>query len=334
MNLPTLATLLSAFFLRHLAAERGVSPHTITSYRDSIKLLLQFSAARCRRSVDQLTIEDLTAPLVLDFLADLETTRGNTIRTRNARLAAVQTFFRYIAGREPALAAACNPVLAIPAKKSLRPLLGYLTEQELGHLLAQVDRLATRGERDYVLLSVLYDTGARIQELLDLTPRDFHLETPHFVRVRGKGRRERLCPLLPQSARLVRAFLSALGRRLDESEPLFQNERGTRLSRHGARYVLLKYLRRATSSMPTLARAGISPHTMRHTKAMHLLQSGVPLVMVKDFLGHVDLKSTEVYVQADLEMKRKALDSANGPHATEPPAPQLSSSLIEWLESL
>jgi integrase/recombinase XerD len=296
--------------------------------------LLQFSAARCRRSVDQLTIEDLTAPLVLDFLADLETTRGNTIRTRNARLAAVQTFFRYIAGREPALAAACNTVLAIPAKKSLRPLLGYLTEQELGHLLAQVDRLATRGERDYVLLSVLYDTGARIQELLDLAPRDFHLETPHFVRVRGKGRRERLCPLLPQSARLVRAFLSALGRRLDESEPLFQNERGTRLSRHGARYVLLKYLRRATSSMPTLARAGISPHTMRHTKAMHLLQSGVPLVMVKDFLGHVDLKSTEVYVQADLEMKRKALDSANGPHATEPPAPQLSSSLIEWLESL
>jgi site-specific recombinase XerD len=171
MNLPTLATLLSAFFLRHLAAERGVSPHTITSYRDSIKLLLQFSATRCRRSVDQLTIEDLTAPLVLDFVADLETTRGNTIRTRNARLAAVQTFFRYIAGREPALAAACNPVLAIPAKKSLHPLLGYLTEQELGHLLSQVDRLATRGERDYVLLSVLYDTGARIQELLDLAPR-------------------------------------------------------------------------------------------------------------------------------------------------------------------
>src|SRR5580700_2190290 len=241
MNLPTLATLLSAFFLRYLAAERGVSPHTITSYRDSIKLLLQFSAARCRRSVDQLTIEDLTAPLVLDFLADLETTRGNTTRTRNARLAAVQTFFRYIAGREPASAAACNPVLAIPAKKSLRPLLGYLTEQELGHLLAQVDRLATRGERDYVLLSVLYDTGARIQELLDLAPRDFHLETPPFVCVRGKGRRERLCPLLPQSARLVQQFLSAQGRRLDEPEPLFQNERGARLSRHGARYVLLKY---------------------------------------------------------------------------------------------
>jgi integrase/recombinase XerD len=334
VNAPTLATLLSAFFLRYLAAERGVSPHTTTSYRDSLKLLLQFSAKRCRRSVDQLAIEDLTGPLVLDFLADLETSRGNTTRTRNARLAAVQTFFRYVAGREPVLASRCSPVLAIPAKKALRPVLGYLSEQELGHVLSQIDRLAKHGERDYVLLSVLYDTGARIQELLDLTPRDFHLETPPFARVRGKGRRERLCPLLPQSAGVVRKFLSAQGRRLDEQEPLFQNGRGVRLTRHGARYILLKYLRRAASSMPTLARTGISPHTMRHTKGMHLLQSGVPLVMVKDFLGHMDLKSTEVYVQADLEMKRKALEQANGPQPTPAPQSRLSSSLIDWLEAL
>lgn len=334
MKIPPLARLLSTFFLRYLAVERGVSPHTTASYRDAMKLLLHFSATRCRRSVDQLVIEDLNAPLVLDFLAHLETSRANTVRTRNARLAAVQTFFRYVAGREPSLAALCSPVLAIPAKKSLRPVLGYLSEQELGHLLAQVDRTARHGERDYVLLSVLYDTVARIQELLDLKPCDFHLETPPFVRLRGKGRRERLCPLLPQSAQLVRKFLVARGRRLDEQEPLLQNGWGARLGRHGARYILLKYLRRATGSMPSLARAAISPHTLRHTKAMHLLQSGVPLVMVKDFLGHVDMKSTEVYVQADLEMKRKALDLANGPRATQAPQPQLPSSLIEWLESL
>ena len=135
-----------------------------------------------------------------------------------------------------------------------------------------------------MLLSILYDTGARIQELLDLTPRDFHLESPPFVCVRGKGRRERLSPLLPQSARLVRQFLCAEGRQLNEQQPFLQNGRGGRLGRHGARYILLKYLRRATPAMPTLARVGISPHTMRHTKAMHLLQSGVPLVMVKDFV--------------------------------------------------
>jgi len=334
MKVPPLSTLLSTFFLRYLAAERGVSPHTSTSYRDAIKLLLQFSAIRCKRSVDQLAIEDLNAPVVLDFLSHLETSRTNTVRTRNARLAAVQTFFRYIAGQQPSLAALCSPVLAIPAKKALRPVLGYLSEQELGHLLAQVDRTARHGERDYVLLSVLYDTGARIQELLDLKPCDFHLDTPPFVRLRGKGRRERLCPLLPQSAQLVRKFVAARGRRLDDQEPLLQNRHRATLSRHGARYILLKYLRRAASSMPTLARTGISPHTMRHTKGMHLLQSGVPLVMVKDFLGHVDMKSTEVYVQADLEMKRKALDLSTGPQATQAPAPQLPSSLIEWLESL
>jgi integrase/recombinase XerD len=334
MNGPTLATLLSTFFLRYLAVERGVSPHTITSYRDSVKMLLRFSAVRYGRSVDQLAVEELTAPLVLDFLTDLETSRLNTIRTRNARLAAVQTFFRFVAGHEPALAALCGPVLAIPAKKTIHPVLGYLNEPELGHLLAQVDRSRKHGERDYVFLSVLYDTGARIQELLDLTPRDFHLEKPTFVRVRGKGRRERLCPLLPQSARLVRKFLSAHGRGLDEQQPFIQNGRGARLGRHGARYILLKYLRQAATSMPALARSKISPHTLRHTKAMHLLQSGVPLVMVKDFLGHVDMKTTEVYVQADLEMKRKVLESAIGPQATPPPKARLSSSLIEWLESL
>jgi site-specific recombinase XerD len=334
MNCPTLANLLSGFFLRYLADERGVSPNTTASYRDSVKLLLQYTGKRLSRSVDRLAIKDLTSPLVLDFLADLETNRGNTTRTRNARLAAIQTFFRYVAGREPALAACCSPVLAIPAKKALHPVLGYLSEQELGHLLSQVDRLAKNGERDYVLLSVLYDTGARIQELLDLTARDFHLETPPFVRVRGKGRRERLCPLLPQSASLIRTFLSAHGRRFDEQEPLLRNGQGTRLTRHGARYILLKYLHRAANSMPTLTRARISPHTMRHTKAMHLLQSGVPLVMVKDFLGHADLKSTEVYVQADLEMKRKALDLTSGLLTTQPPHPRLSASLIDWLESL
>jgi site-specific recombinase XerD len=334
MSLPALSTLVTGFFLRHLAVERNVSPHTTAAYRDALKLFLRFAAERCRRPTDRLTMDDLTAPVVLEFLADLETRRGNTPRTRNARLAALQTFFRYVATREPALASQCDPVLAIPGKKAMRPVLGYLSEQELGHLLAQVDRSDRHGERDYVLLAALYDTGARIQELLDLTPQDFHLDTPPFVRIRGKGRRERLCPLLPQTAGLVRRFLFAQGRRLDEAHPLLQNRCGTRLSRHGARYLLLKHLRRAAHSMPALARTGISPHTLRHTKAMHLLQSGVPLVTVKDFLGHVDLKSTEVYVQADLEMKRDALAIAGGPRPAPARRTRLPSSLIAWLESL
>ena len=333
MRNPPFATLLSNFFLRYLAVERGVSPHTTASYRDSMKLLLQYSAIQYKCSVDQLVIENFSAPVVLEFLAQLESKRSNTIRTRNARLAAIQTFFRYVVGQEPSLAALCSPIMAIPAKKAVHPILGYLNEKELGHLLAQVDRFSRHGERDYLLLTLLYDTGARIQELLDLRPCDLHLQAPSFARVWGKGRRERLCPLLPQSANLVRKFLSSHGRQLDEKEPLIRNGRGNPLGRHGARYILLKHLRRAANFMPTLARAGISPHTMRHTKGMHLLQSGVPLVMVKDFLGHVDMKSTEVYVQADLEMKRKALELANGPCPKQPPL-RLSSSLLNWLASL
>jgi site-specific recombinase XerD len=334
MNAPALATLLTGFFLRYLPAERNVSPHTIAAYRDAVKLLLQFVTARCRRPIEQLTIDDLTASVVLDFLNDLETCRGNSPRTRNARLAALQTFFRYVATREPALASRCDPVLVLPSKKAVRPVLGYLSEQELGHLLAQVDRADRDGERDYLLLALLYDTGARVQELLDLTPQHFHFDPPAFVRVRGKGRRERLCPLLPQTARLVRRFLTAHGRRLDETQPLVQNRRGVGLSRHGARYLLRKYVDRAARSMPTLARPGISPHTLRHTKGMHLLQSGVPLITVKDFLGHVDVRSTEVYVQSDLEMKRAALAAVSGFPARATRRPHLSSSLIAWLESL
>jgi integrase/recombinase XerD len=334
MSVPTLSTLITDFFVRHLAAERNVSPHTTTAYRDALKLFLRFAADHCRRTIDQLTIQDLTAAIVLEFLADLETRRRNTPRTRNARLAALQTFFRYVAAREPALAALCQPVFAIPTKKTIRPLLGYLNEEELGYFLAQVDRSTRDGERDYILLAVLYDTGARIQEVLDLTPRHFHFDAPAYVRVCGKGRRERLCPLLPQTTRLVRRFLAEHGRAPDDGHPIFQNRRGARLGRHGARYILLKHLHRAATSMPSLARPKISPHTLRHTKAMHLLQSGVPLVTVKDFLGHADLHSTEVYVQADLDMKGDALAKVGGPPSAATRRARLPPSLITWLESL
>jgi len=335
MSVPPLSTLVTDFFLRHLAAERNVSPHTTTAYRDALKLFLRFTADRCHRTIDQLTIHDLTASTtVLEFLADLETRRRNTPRTRNARLAALQTFFRYVATREPALASLCQPVFAIPGKKSVRPILGYLREDELRHFLAHVDRAQPHGERDYVLLALLYDTGARIQEVLNLTPHHFHFDPPPYVRVLGKGRRERLCPLLPQTARLVRRFLVGLERGPDDTRPLLQNGRGARLGRHGARYILRKHLRCAAASMPSLARPKISPHTLRHTKAMHLLQSGVPLVTVKDVLGHADLQSTEVYAQADLEMKQDALLAVAGVHPTRPRRARLSQGLLTWLESL
>ena len=328
MSTYDLAPLLTGFFLRHLPVERNASPHTIAAYRDTFKLLLRFIAESTPRTVT-LQVEDLGPDRTLHFLTALETTRHNTIRTRNARLAAIHSFFRYVLAVEPALAAQCQRVLAIPLKKTTHPILGYLTDNELSHLLAQVDRSTTVGERDYLFLALLYDTGARIQELLDLAPRDFRFTPPALVRLRGKGQRERVCPVLPQTARLVTRFLSTSSRAVDEAAPLLQNRHGHRLTRHGARYLLMKYVNRAG-----LDRLRITPHTLRHTKAMHLLQSGVPLITIKDILGHVDVKSTEIYVQIDLEMKRQALMQAGTPTSAAPKRSRLPNDLIAWLEAL
>lgn len=333
MSTHDLAPLLTAFFLRHLPVERNASPHTIAAYRDTFKLLLRF-IAESAPSPAMLQVEDLAPDRILQFLTALETTRRNTIRTRNARLAAIHSFFRYVLDLEPALAAQCQRVLAIPFKKTTHPVLDYLTDIELAHLLAQVDRSTTTGERDYLFLALLYDTGARIQELLDLAPRDFRFTPPAFVRLRGKGQRERVCPVLPQTARLVKRFLSTTGRALDEATPLLQNRHGHRLTRHGARYLLIKYVKRAQLSQPHFDRLRISPHTLRHTKAMHLLQSGVPLITIKDILGHVDVKSTEVYVHIDLEMKRQALMQAGTPTSVSAKRSRLPQDLLAWLEAL
>jgi integrase/recombinase XerD len=334
MESPNLSTLITSFFVTHLAAERNVSPNTAVAYRDALKLFLRFASDFHKRKVDRLAIEQLTPDVVLGFLDYLETTRRNTVRTRNARLAAIHCFFRYVLDRAPPLASLCQRVLTIPVKKTTRPALGYLSGEEVEHILAQVQRSTSDGRRDYLLLALLYDTGARIQEMLDLTPSNFRLSRPVFVRILGKGRKERLCPLLPQTARLVTQFLESQERSPEDKGPLFQNRSGEKLTRQGARYVLRKYLERATETMPRLNRPGISLHTLRHTKAMHLLQSDVPIITIKDVLGHADVKSTEVYVQTDVEAKRKALEQSGTPARPGRRPRRIAPDLLKWLESL
>lgn len=325
------STLITDFFMAHLGKERNASRHTVTAYRDALKILLSFATRFHRRTVDRLSLQDLSVEVILEFLNHLEKERGNTVNSRNLRLTAIHSFFRYILSREPALASFCQRILAIPYKKTTRRTLGYLTEEEMKSLLAHVDRTAIRGERDYVLLALLYDTGARVQELLNTKPCDFRLESPAFVRITGKGRRERLCPLLPQTARLVGHFMAEQGR---NDDPCFLNRDGHKLSRHGARYVLKKYLAIAQKETPPLGRSGISPHTLRHSKAMHLLQAGLPLITIKDILGHADIRSTEIYVETDLEMRRKALELVGTPSRAKKKDKPLSRDLLKWLESL
>lgn len=333
MTPPDLSTLITSFFVNYLSAERNVSPHTAAAYRDAVKLLLRFAAGARRCDVAKLSMPDLAPDLILDFLNHLETVRRNSVRTRNARLAAIHCFFRYVLSRAPELASHCQRILAISFRKARRPALGYLGEKELGHLLAQIDRSAPQGERDYVLMALLYDTGARVQEVLNLKPADFREQSPSYVRILGKGRRERLCPLLPQTARVVARFLAEYPRPSPDA-PILRNRRQEPMTRHGVRYLLNKYLAQGRKTMPTLERARISPHTLRHTKGMHLLQSGVPLVTIKDVLGHADLKSTEVYVQADLEMKRQALELVGTPARMPRRARRPKPDLLAWLATL
>ena len=330
----SLPALITDFFITHLIRERGASNHTVSAYRDALKMLLSFAARLLCCTVDRLRFEDLSAEVILQFLTHLENDRQNNVRSRNARLAALHSFFRYASCREPALALSCQRILAIPFKKTTKRTLGYLTDEELKSLLSHIDRDTVNGERDYVLLALLYDTGARVQELLNLRPSDLRLERPAFVKITGKGRRERICPLLPQTARLVRRFLTEQKRAIEDDGPCFLNCYGQKMSRHGVRYLLKKYIDATCQDTPRIARPGISPHTFRHTKAMHLLQAGLPLITIKDILGHVDIKSTEIYVETNLEMRRKALELTGTPSKTRKPRNILTPDLIKWLESL
>jgi site-specific recombinase XerD len=331
---PVLADLITRFFRRHLAAELNASPHTIASYRDTFRLLLRHVAAAVGRPVSRLTLDDFTPDAILRFLDALEQQRGNAIRTRNARLAAIRSFFAYLVGQEPVTAAGVHRILHIPFKKTLGRSVSYLSAAQVGAILAHVDRTTRKGQRDYLLLALLYDTGARIQEILDVCPADFRVDRLPFVRVTGKGRKARIVPLLPATATLVRRYLEDTRRPLSDTAPLFRNARGYPLTRSGAAFLLEYYRRLAHVRDPPLARLHISPHTLRHTKAMHLLQAGVHPVTIKDILGHADLKTLDVYVQADLDMKRRALEATPSAVTAPPAVPRHEPDILAWLEQL
>jgi integrase/recombinase XerD len=331
------ATHLTAFLSHYLPAQRNVSPNTIRAYRDAFVLLLRYCRDVRRLAPDRLSLEQIDPPLVLDFLDHLEKERRSAARTRNLRLTAVHAFFRYLQTEEPGLLLRCQRILAIPLQRCAPPAVEYLSPPSLAAILRQPDLARRAGRRDAVLLSLLYDTGARVQELIDLSVRDVRLESPAQVRLTGKGRKTRVVPLMNSTVDLLRDYLREQGLIIPEQfdRPLFGNRFGGRLSRSGIRYLVEKYVREAGTAEPAVRLPKVSPHTFRHSKAMHLLQADNPLVVIRDFLGHADIKSTEIYARADLEMKRRALEKAS----TKSPTPSLPSwqkdkGLLEWLMSL
>lgn len=327
---------LTAFLTDYLPGQRNLSQHTIRSYRDSFTLLLRFVRDERGIAPERLCIEDLTAPVVLDFLGHLQRDRHCSPRTCNQRLGALHSFFRYLQIEEPERLAQCQRILTIPQRKFARTAVHYLSTEELGAILAQPDSTHLEGRRDAVLLTLLYDTGVRCQELIDLSVRDVRLESPALVRITGKGRKTRVVPLMTNTAQLLRDYLADTGLSGPEQidAPLFGGRYGGRLSRSGVRYILEKYIAKARTERPDLPQH-IGPHTLRHAKAMHLLQSGNPLTVIRDILGHADIKSTEVYARADIGMKKQALErAADASMFTSRPSWQADENLMNWLRSL
>jgi site-specific recombinase XerD len=326
-------TLLRAFFYEWMVQQRNASVHTVRSYRDTWRLFLRFVAGRRRRTVAQLGLADLTASEVSAFLTHTEQERRDTIGTRNCRLAALRSFFGFVAGREPTAIAQCTEILHIPTKKAPIHAASYLEPEEVKALLAQPDRSTIEGQRDHALLAFLYNTGARIQEALDVRPQAIRFDSPACVRLYGKGCKERLCPLWPETVSLLRALLQRQPRADDE--PIFVNRYGVPLGASGVRFRLAEYVAVAAKFVPSLASKHVTPHSFRHATAVHLVAAGVDITVIRSWLGHVSLDTTNHYAQANLETKRKALERlANSSRPGKPPPWKRDKSVLAWLDTL
>jgi site-specific recombinase XerD len=326
---------LRRFLTAHLAGLRGCSPNTIASYRDTFKLLITYF--RDERSIppEKLTLDHLDAATITGFLEWLQTHRHNSASTRNQRLAAISSFCTWMQTEDPARMACYQGILAIPAKKQAHPGVNHLTLEQTRLLLAQPDQATRQGRRDLALLATLYDTAARVQELADLKVRDIRLEHPAMASLTGKGRKTRHVPLMVNTTEILAAYLAEhrLHTPGQDDHPVFFNQHHVKLSRGGIAWIIGKYLARTKD--PRLADADVSPHTLRHSKAMHLYEAGVPLPYIRDILGHVDLSTTEIYARSSIEAKRKALEAAYTDITPEDqPEWTQDHGLLDWLTNL
>jgi site-specific recombinase XerD len=326
-----LAPTLEAFFTQRLAGQLQASPHTIAAYRDTFRLLLHHARARTGKKPSQLDLADLDAPAISAFLDHLEHDRGNAIRTRNARLAAIHSLFAYAALSHPEHAALISRVLAIPPKRFDRALVTYLTSAEVSVLLAAPDQATRHGRRDRALLQLAVQTGLRVSELTALRRADVHLHAGPYVRCTGKGRKERITPLTTPTAAVLRAWLREQPG--DPASPLFPGPRGRPLTRSAIEHMVTRHASTAAARSPSLAAKQVSPHTLRHTAAMQLLHAGVDTTVIALWLGHESTETTQIYLHADMTLKEKAL-ARTTPAGTKPGRYQPPDPLLAFLESL
>jgi integrase/recombinase XerD len=335
-----LAKLIQRFFEEYLPGLRGMSTHTIRSYRDALVLFLRFLSRATRRGIEALEIADLTAAQVEAFLMSLERERRNGITTRNTRLAALHTFARFVVMQQPERLVPFQRILNVPFKRGARETpIEYFDSNELDAVFRSIDRKSPLGTRDYALFALMFNTGGRVQEILDLTAQDLRLEPPYQVRLRGKGNKVRMCPLWPVTVKCLRAHIEQHSRAQVESQSnrLFTNRNGAPLTRFGVRYLLRKYVTAAVERAPTLLNKSLHPHCLRHTTALSLLKSGVDFSTISQWLGHSTLNVTMRYARSDIDLKRAALSQVFPDAIAPPKAGKLridGAELTNWLRRL
>lgn len=326
---------LSNYLTVYLPGTKGVSENTVLSYRDAFSLFLTFCHAHCGIAPEHLSFQQIDRGMIEDFLNWLENERHVSVSTRNQRLAALRAFFRYVQVFYPEQLLTCRQIIDIPSKSTQQKVMNYLSLDAIELLLSMPDTTKRQGRRDAVLLSLLYDTGARVQELADVCRSDVRTDFPATIRLIGKGNRVRIVPLSTATAKLVQMYFDETKRlsRTQDVVPLFTNRAGQKMTRAGIAYILKKYANLARKAAPGSIPDTISPHCLRHSKAMHLLQNGVNLVYIRDLLGHADLRTTEIYARAETEAKRKALNEAS-PIKSEMAFPSWTEddSLLSWLQ--
>jgi integrase/recombinase XerD len=330
---PSLASFIKRFLSHYLPAQKGLAINTVVAYRDAIKLLLGYASDTLKKKVEELGVEDLNESLILDFLDHVEKTRGCKPRTRNARLAAIRAFFGFIARQEPSLLPHCQTIHTIPLKRTEYKTVAYLEEKEMQALLNAVDLTSRTGLRDKSLLLLLYNTGARVSEIVELKIPDLRLDGSAQVKLLGKGQKYRSCPLWPETVQALHDYLRQRAPKDPAAQQLFLNANGLPLTRFGVRHITGKYATTAKSQCPSLAAKPVSPHTIRHTTAMHLLRAGNDVNMVSYWLGHADINTTHIYVEIDMEMKQRMLQKAEAP-AVKKPLPWQRPNILQWLKAL
>lgn len=328
---PSFAVLLQSFFTQRLMQQRQASKHTISSYRDTFRLLLRFAQQRLHKPPARLAFDEIDAPLIVAFLDDLEKRRGVTARSRNLRLTAVRSFFHYAAYEMPTCSAQIQRVLAIPNKRFTRALVHFLTRPEVDALLAAPDQRTWFGRRDHAFILLAVQTGLRLSEMTGLERDDVTLGTGSHVRVVGKGRKERCTPLSKLTSAVLKAWLREPPKAA--GQPLFPNAKGGRLSAHGVHYILTKHAATAAKACPSLQQKRVTPHVLRHTTAMDLLQEGTGQALIALWLGHESIETTQIYLDANLALKEEILAKATPPNG-RPGRYRPDDQLLAFLKSL